>query len=91
MNANSNPTAKALPSTDDLGQQIEALRAELVKLAATLTDDMSGGIGRAERQIAATAREARATATDTVLDHPLAAVGIAAGIGLLLGMILRKG
>ncbi len=91
MNANANATTKAAPSTDDLGQQIEALRADLKKLAATMTDDMSEGIGRAEKQIAATARDARATATDTVLDHPLAAVGIAAGIGLLLGLILRKG
>ena len=91
MNANANPTSKPSPSTDDLGQQIEALRADLMKLAATMTDDMSAGLGRAEREIAARARDARATATDTVLGHPLAAVGIAAGIGLLLGMILRKG
>jgi ElaB/YqjD/DUF883 family membrane-anchored ribosome-binding protein len=91
MNANANLTAKASSSTEDLGQQIEALRAELMKLAATMTDDMSEGLGRAERQITATARDARTAATDTVLGHPLAAVGIAAGIGLLLGMILRKG
>jgi ElaB/YqjD/DUF883 family membrane-anchored ribosome-binding protein len=91
MNANVNPTTKSAPSIADLGQQIEALREDLMKLAATMTDDMSAGLGRAERKIAATARDARATATDTVLGHPLAAVGIAAGIGLLLGMILRKG
>ena len=81
---------KAL-STDDLGQQIEALRADLLKLAATITGDVSGGVGKASHQIAQSGRDAQATATHAVRGNPLAAVGIAAGLGLLLGLIARKG
>lgn len=86
------PTAafKAALSGDDLGEQIASLRADLSKLVETLSDDVSKGIGRAGRQIERSGHDARTTATNTVLDHPLAAVGVAVGIGLLLGMVARK-
>lgn len=79
------------PSEDDLSQQLEALRADVAKLVSTLSDDVSQGMGKAGRQIGQTGRDARSTATATVIEHPLAAVGIAVGVGLLLGMIARKG
>lgn len=78
-------------SDSDLSHQLEALRADVAKLVSTLSDDVSEGMGKAGRQIGQTGRDARATATNTVLDHPLSAVGIAVGVGLLLGMIARKG
>jgi ElaB/YqjD/DUF883 family membrane-anchored ribosome-binding protein len=90
MNVSTTPVPKSVSTADNLGQQIEALRADLTKLAATLAGDVSEGVGKAGRQISQTGRDARATATGTVLDHPLAAVGIAAGIGLLLGLVLRR-
>lgn len=91
MNAPLTSNAKVAPSPDDISQQIETLRADLMKLAATVKDDVSEGIGKAGRQIGQTGRDARATATNAVLDHPLAAIGIAAGLGLLLGLVARKG
>lgn len=91
MNISAKPTTKADASSDDLSQQIEALRADLMKIAATISDDMSGGIERAGHQIGQTGRDARATATNAVLGHPLTAVAVAAGIGLLFGLIARKG
>lgn len=91
MNAASPLTTKVAPSTEDIVQQLEALRADLMKLASTVTDDVSEGIGKAGRQIGQTGRDARAAATTTVLDHPLAAVGIAAGLGLLIGLVARRG
>jgi len=91
MNAAATSTTKAVPSNEDLSQQIEGLRADLMRLASTIADDMSEGVGKAGRQIGQTGREARATATNAVLDHPLTAVGIAAGVGLLFGMMARKG
>jgi ElaB/YqjD/DUF883 family membrane-anchored ribosome-binding protein len=91
MNARLKSNAKAIPSPDDLRQQIEALRADLMKIAATISDDMSGGIETAAHQIGQTGRDARATASNAVIGHPLTAVGIAAGIGLLLGLMARKG
>lgn len=88
MNTPANTKANA--ATDDLGQQIETLRADFVKLAATISDDVSGEIGKAGRQVAKTSRDAQATATNAVLDHPLTAVGIAAAVGLLLGLLTRR-
>ena len=88
---NATAANKSDPSTEDLVKQIEALREDLMKLASSISDDVSEGIGKAGRQITKTGRDARATATGTVLDHPLAAVGVAAGIGLMLGLIARKG
>lgn len=82
---------KAALSNDDLTQQIETLRADVARLMGTVSDDVSAGIDKAGRQITQTSREARASATGMVIDNPLAAVGIAVGAGLLLGMIVRKG
>jgi ElaB/YqjD/DUF883 family membrane-anchored ribosome-binding protein len=90
MNAPITPTPKAVPSPDDLGQQIEALRADLTALAATIAEGVSEGVGKAGRQIGRTSRDARAIATNAVVSHPLAAIGIAAGLVLLLGLLVRK-
>ncbi len=90
MNAPVSPATKAASSPDDLSQQIENLRADVMKLAETIKNDMSDEIENAGRQIGQTGRDARDTATNTVIAHPLTAVGIAAGVGLLLGMIARK-
>ena len=91
MNASSTPTPRVAPSADDLSQQIDTLRADLMKLAATITNDVSDGIGSAGRQIGRTGRDARASATDALLGHPVSALGIAVALGLLLGLILRRG
>ncbi len=91
MNTPLTSAIKAAASPDDLSHQIEALRADLAKLASTLTENMADGIGKAGQQIGQTGRDARTTATNAVLDHPLTAVGIAAGVGLLFGMMARKG
>ena len=90
MNAPFTPAPRAVPSPDDLGQQIEALRADLTALAATIAEGVSEGIGKAGQQIGRTSRDARAIATNAVVSHPLAAIGIAAGLVLLLGLLVRK-
>lgn len=84
-------TAKDALSSDDLSQQIDALREDLKKLVNTISGDVSDGIGQAGQRINQTGREFQKSATNTVLDHPLAAVGIAAAVGLLLGLMTRKG
>lgn len=91
MSAASTQTPKTTPSPEDISQQIETLRADLVKLAATVTGDVSDGIGNAGKQISQTSRDARETATNAVLEHPLTAIGIAAGFGLLVGLVAHKG
>jgi len=90
MNASVTKTSRGASSPEDISQQIETLRADIMKLAATVTGDVSDGFEQAGRQIGQTGRDARARATKAVLDHPLAALGIAAGFGLMLGLIARK-
>lgn len=91
MNAQVAQNAKSATSPEDIGQQLDVLRADLMKLAAAVAEDVGGGIDQAGQQIGRTGREARAIATTSITDHPLAAVGIAAGLGLLLGLMARKG
>ncbi|MCD9150107.1 glycine zipper domain-containing protein [Pseudophaeobacter flagellatus] len=67
------------------------LRDDLKKLVNTISGDVSDGIGQTGQQINQTGRDIHKSATNTVLEHPLAAVGIAAAVGLLLGLISRKG
>lgn len=90
MNANLSATAKSLADGDDLGQQIAALRADLAKIASQAGDTIGAEVSDAGRRIEQGARDVRATATTAVLDHPLASVAIAAGVGFLVGMIARR-
>jgi ElaB/YqjD/DUF883 family membrane-anchored ribosome-binding protein len=91
MNKSAPLSTGATTTEHDIGQQIETLRADLAQLTATITEEMSDGIGTAGRKIGQTGRDVQATATNAVLGHPLTAIGIAAGIGLLLGLVARKG
>jgi len=90
MNAPFTPNPKAVPTPDDLGQQIKAIRADLMALAETIADRVSDGAGKAGRQLGRTGRDARAIATNAVVGHPLAAIGIAVGFVLLVGLLVRK-
>lgn len=90
MNAPITNTIGAVATAEDLGQQLQVLRTDLTKLAAMVTEDVTGGIGEAGRRIGKTSHDARAKATSALLDHPLATIGIAAGLGLLLGLVTRR-
>lgn len=83
------PNVKA--SSDDISQQLEALRADVSKLMGTVSNDVSAGLDQAGRQISRTSRDARDAATNSVVENPLAAIGIAVGVGLLFGLFARKG
>ena len=88
LSLKSNKKSDLMP--DELSEQIETLRKDLSRLAAEFTEDVSDGAEKAGRQISRTGRQARKTATDAVLGHPLTAVGIAAGLGLVVGLVARK-
>lgn len=88
---NKSATTNAAATEDDIGQQIEILRADLARQTDTITGNMSDRVDKAGQSISQTGRDAQATATRAVRDHPLTAIGIAAGIGLLLGLVARKG
>ena len=91
MNTSNSDSLQATAPAEDLAHQIEVLRADVSKLMSIVSDDVSEGLEQAGRQIRRTGRDAQATATNAVLEHPLAAVGIAVGLGLLLGLVTRKG
>jgi ElaB/YqjD/DUF883 family membrane-anchored ribosome-binding protein len=90
MNETVSSKAKSLVSDEDLGRQIAALREDLAKIAHTAGNDIGTGVSEAGRRIEQGARDARASATGAVLDHPLAAVAIAAGVGFLVGVVTRR-
>lgn len=75
---------------DDVGQHIETLRADLAQRSATAAGNVADGVSTAKRRIGQSGRDARASVTDAVLEHPLAAVGLAAGLGFVLGMVTRR-
>lgn len=84
------PNTKTATSEPDIGQQIEVLRKDLAQLTAILSDDVTRGVENAGHSISQAGRTAQKNATNAVLDHPMTAIGIAAGIGLLLGLVARK-
>lgn len=90
MNTTTIAAGTSAPAPDDLSQQIEALRADLAKLATTLSDEMTEGLGNTGRRIGRAGRDAGDTAARTVIEHPMTAVGIAAVLGLLAGMFVRR-
>lgn len=90
MNTAPSLNTKLTAPEHDIGEQINALRNDLAKLTSTLGDDVSRGVASAGHQINQAGRDVQKTATTAVLDHPLAAIGIAASIGLLLGLVARK-
>jgi ElaB/YqjD/DUF883 family membrane-anchored ribosome-binding protein len=77
------------PSTDDLRNQIAALRADFAKLSDAAAESAKEGVSAAGRSVAKTGREAREGVVDAVTSHPHAAIGIAAGVGYLLGVLTR--
>lgn len=91
MNVSSSVASKTAQSTEEVAQQIEGLRADLANLVASLSSDLSEGVGKAGRQLDRTGRAAHDSASSAVVENPLMAVGIAVGVGLLLGLIARKG
>jgi ElaB/YqjD/DUF883 family membrane-anchored ribosome-binding protein len=69
---------KPSSSTDEMSDQLDELRAEMQNLASSVTD-------AAGKQIAS----AQDNLVTAIRNNPLAAVGIAAGVGFLYGVIRR--
>jgi ElaB/YqjD/DUF883 family membrane-anchored ribosome-binding protein len=77
-------------TTDDLRDQIATLRADFAKLSDIAAESAKDGFGAAGRKVAKTGREAREGVVDAVTSNPLTAIGIAAGVGYLLGVLTRR-
>lgn len=93
------PTAGA--DYDAVVAQLDALRKEMTKLAGTvstaaenrghaLARDVSDGVTEAAHYVGRQAKDGEARFEDAVTTHPYVALGIAAGVGLLLGALSRR-
>jgi ElaB/YqjD/DUF883 family membrane-anchored ribosome-binding protein len=71
---------------DDLANQIDAIRAEIQSLTSTVSRVANKQINRAQDKAMETAQEAE----EAIRRNPLAAVGIAAGLGFLFGVFTRR-
>lgn len=83
-------TPFAKTTEDDLRDQLAALRKDFANLSQTAADGFAGSVGAAGYRAADSARAARASVADAVVEHPLAAVGLAAALGYLLAAITRR-
>lgn len=72
--------------TEDLAAQIEAIRADMQNLTATVSGIAGKQMGRAQEK----AMETKQDAEDAIKRNPLQAIAIAAGLGLLLGILTRR-
>ncbi len=77
-------------TVDDLAAQIDTLKSDLSKLTHTLADF---GVAKTEAATASAkmkATEAQLQAEDFVRTQPATSIGLAAGLGFLVGMIASR-
>lgn len=86
---------------EGLAAQFAALREELAALSKTVTTvaerrgrrmaaDVSDGMGEAVHYVERKGQSAEAELERSITTHPLLALGLAAGAGLLLGVMTRR-
>ncbi|MDP4033174.1 MAG: hypothetical protein Q8P60_10050 [Pseudorhodobacter sp.] len=83
-------TLKTPELPEDLREQIAILRADLAKLKTTAANEVANSVEAVGRKAAKSGREARESVVEAVLANPLGAIGIAAGLGFLLGVFTRR-
>jgi ElaB/YqjD/DUF883 family membrane-anchored ribosome-binding protein len=72
--------------TDDLANQIAAIRADLQNLTGTVSRIASKQVNRAQDRAIETAYEAE----EAIRRNPLQAIAIAVGLGFLFGVFTRR-
>ena len=70
----------------DVAEQIDAIRADIEALTATVARMANRQLNRAQDKMVETARDAE----DAFRRNPIAAVAIAAGLGFLFGVFTRR-
>ncbi len=71
---------------EELAEQIDAIRADLQNLTSSVSRIAGKQLNRAQDKAMETASEAE----EAIRRNPLQAVAIAAGLGLLLGVLTRR-
>ena len=72
--------------TEDLADQIDAIRADIQSLTSTVGRIANKQLSRAQDKALETANEAE----EAIRRNPLSAVAIAVGLGFLLGVFTRR-
>ena len=78
--------ADSTRDTEELASQIDAIRGDIQNLTSTVGRIAGKQLNRAQDKAMETASDAE----DAIRRNPLQAVAIAAGLGLLLGIITRR-
>ena len=78
--------ARKVTNDADLSSEVEAIKGDVQKLAATIGDVAKRQAGRAQDN----AVDAMHTAENYIRQNPLQAVAIAAGLGFLYGLFTRR-
>lgn len=84
-----------------VSKQLAALRADMSRLSETISGiagrrsshmaaDIADGFAEAQKYAAKTGRSAEQQLEASVAAHPLLAIGLAAGAGLLVGAMSRR-
>lgn len=94
---------KSAAATDleGLASQFSELREDLAKLTQSVASiaerrgrrmaaDISDGLGEAVHYVERKGRSAEAQLESSVAAHPILALGLAAGAGLLIGVLTRR-
>ena len=72
--------------TEDLANQIDAIRADIQSLTSTVSRIANKQLSRAQDKALETANEAE----EAIRRNPLSAVAIAVGLGFLFGVFTRR-
>lgn len=72
--------------TEDLADQIDAIRADVQSLTSTVSRIANKQLSRAQDKALETANEAE----EAIRRNPLSAVAIAVGLGFLFGVFTRR-
>lgn len=97
----SHKASDAIPDYDALLAQLTSLRGEMAKLATSVTaaasksgtaiaQDMTNGFGDARRYVTRKSHDADLRVEGAIAANPYLALGLAAGLGLLLGVLSRR-
>jgi len=84
-------------ATNNYADDIEALRTDLkllqsdiATLTKNVTTDMRNGAQNVAADVSATGQEGLTTVSKTVRENPFASIAAAAGVGFVIGALLRR-
>jgi ElaB/YqjD/DUF883 family membrane-anchored ribosome-binding protein len=94
-------TPEAVDDFEAISAQLAALRTDMSRLAETvgaiaerrgshMASDIAEGFGEAKHYVERTGKSAEHQLEASITDHPLLAIGLAAGAGLLVGAMSRR-